>query len=189
MAAGDDRVFFALWPDAPVREALASTAHDLALECGGRRMTDASLHLTLLFIGAWPRAGLARLASVAATVSVSAFTLELDKFGCFDHGRLHWLGCARPPEPLLALAAQLRGGLPEVTATPFAAHVTLLRKAEARMPRLVPPKVCWRVREFVLLRSVAGQDARYEVLERWPLVEADAPGGARPGRAQEDAQR
>jgi 2'-5' RNA ligase len=53
---------------------------------------------------------------------------------------------------------------------PFAAHVTLIRKARA--PRSLPPlpMVEWPVNEFVLVRSLLSKEgARYAVLARFPL--------------------
>jgi len=53
---------------------------------------------------------------------------------------------------------------------PFAAHVTLIRKARA--PRALPPlpSVDWPVDEFVLVRSLlSNEGSRYAVLERFPL--------------------
>ena len=53
---------------------------------------------------------------------------------------------------------------------PFAAHVTLIRKARA--PSTLPPlpQVDWPVNEFVLVRSIlSSEGSRYAVLERFPL--------------------
>ncbi|MBV8033395.1 MAG: RNA 2',3'-cyclic phosphodiesterase, partial [Betaproteobacteria bacterium] len=53
---------------------------------------------------------------------------------------------------------------------PFAAHITLVRKAA--MPSSIPalPQVDWPAREFTLVRSTLAQSgSRYETLERFPL--------------------
>jgi len=75
---------------------------------------------------------------------------------------------------LQALAGKLAVQLEErkfpVETRPFAAHVTLIRKASGpgELPAL--PEVDWPVREFVLVRSrLSAGGSRYEVLERFPL--------------------
>jgi 2'-5' RNA ligase len=49
---------------------------------------------------------------------------------------------------------------------PFAAHVTLVRKANP--PKSIPPlpKVEWPAAEFALVRSAGG---KYETVQRFPL--------------------
>ena len=74
----------------------------------------------------------------------------------------------------MALAADLRATLIlagfALEERPFAAHVTLVRKA--RMPKSIAslPRVAWPVDEFVLVRSHASpKGSTYEPLERFPL--------------------
>jgi 2'-5' RNA ligase len=68
------------------------------------------------------------------------------------------------------LVAQLHPALKEhgfvLEARPFAAHITLVRKAA--LPRALPPlpEVHWPAGEFVLVRSKGG---RYEIVSRFPL--------------------
>ena len=45
------RLFFALWPDDAVRDALAARRDAIAFAYGGRPMLPATFHLTLAFIG------------------------------------------------------------------------------------------------------------------------------------------
>jgi 2'-5' RNA ligase len=78
-----------------------------------------------------------------------------------------------PPE-LTGLAGELHGALRAagfaLEERPFAAHVTLLRRA--RMPRLIPPlpRVAWPVDEFVLMRSrTSPKGSIYESVERFAL--------------------
>jgi RNA 2',3'-cyclic 3'-phosphodiesterase len=78
------------------------------------------------------------------------------------------------PENLAALATSLHGSLRSARFSleerPFAAHVTLIRKA--RRPSSIPPlpKVAWPVDEFVLIRSrTSPKGSTYEPLERFPL--------------------
>ena len=58
----------------------------------------------------------------------------------------------------------------ELETRPFAAHITLIRKAQE--PRRLPPlpELEWPVAEFVLVRSLLSREgSRYEVLERFAL--------------------
>jgi 2'-5' RNA ligase len=48
----DTRMFFALWPDAAARAALAGLAAEVVRGGGGRAPAAANLHLTLAFVGA-----------------------------------------------------------------------------------------------------------------------------------------
>lgn len=49
-------------------------------------------------------------------------------------------------------------------------HVTLARKAlHARPPEAIEP-IRWTVRDFALVHSVLGPQARYDIIERYPLA-------------------
>ncbi len=92
----------------------------------------------------------------------------------WPHNHILWAGPQRTPAPMARLARELGKALRradfELERRPFAAHVTLLRKARA--PRALPqlPRVDWPVDEFVLVRSLlSSEGAQYAVLERFPL--------------------
>jgi 2'-5' RNA ligase len=76
------------------------------------------------------------------------------------------------PQPLALLVSQLHAALKDdgfvLEERPFAAHVTLLRKAGAPRPLPPLPALDWPVSEFVLVRSSKG--AAYEVVERFALA-------------------
>ena len=67
----------------------------------------------------------------------------------------------------------LKGGAFALEARPFAAHITLVRKASVA-PSVIPelPHVSWPVDEFVLVRSrpQAG-GSRYEITDRFALAD------------------
>jgi 2'-5' RNA ligase len=70
------RLFFALWPDAAVRDELyraAQAAHDGS---GGRCMRRDNLHQTLVFVGSVAAERIAGLEAAAAAITVPAFKLE-----------------------------------------------------------------------------------------------------------------
>ena len=65
------RVFFALWPDAAQREALAHAIRKAVKSCGGRPVPPESLHVTLAFLGSVPESGVPELGSLARAVAES----------------------------------------------------------------------------------------------------------------------
>jgi len=162
------RLFFALWPPAPAARALAEWAAEVQRQSGGRATKEETIHLTLAFLG---EADSDEAIAAAKGVSGNAFDLPVDAAKYWRHNEIVWVGPRAMPAALEALVASLHGRLREASFVlekrPFAAHVTLLRRAPqpAALPPL--PRVEWPAREFVLVRSKAG--ARYEVVQRFPL--------------------
>ena len=173
--APTQRLFFALWPDDAVRAALAALVARLADECGGRAMAAANLHVTLAFLGNVPEARVPEFESLADALSGEAFELTLDTLGYWRHNRIVWAGARAAPAVLQTLAGDMKrrlqtAGWP-VDERPYAAHVTLLRKARrgpATHAAGMPP---WQVGDFVLVRSEQGESGvRYTPVRRWPLT-------------------
>jgi 2'-5' RNA ligase len=168
------RVFFALWPETGVREALAATAQEAQAECGGRAMVAGKIHTTLFFIGDIERSRIPRLEAIAATIRGAPFDLDVDALQYWKHNRMVWAGAKRCPAPLSALVSSLSAALATEGLRgedrPYVAHVTLVRNAR-RAPRLTTlTPLCWAARDFVLAESVrASGVSRYDVLARWPL--------------------
>jgi 2'-5' RNA ligase len=167
------RVFFALWPDDRVRDALYFHAQALYRGCGGRVMSRAKLHLTLVFIGNVARGQLNDLSSVADAISATPFEFVLDRTGYWRHNRIVWASPLTVPGPLRALFSGIEDGLKQAGLDfdhrPYAPHITLLR--DARAPAILPPlELVWPVRDFVLVESGRGaRGAEYRLLGRWPL--------------------
>ena len=167
------RVFFALWPDDRVRDALHFHAQELHRSCAGRAMRRENLHLTLVFIGDVAAGRLDDLTSVADAISATPFEFVLDQTGYWRHNRIVWASPLTVPEPLRALVTGIEGGLKqagfEFDQRPYAPHITLLR--DARAPAILPPlDLHWPVRDFVLVESArVARGAEYRVLARWPL--------------------
>jgi 2'-5' RNA ligase len=163
------RLFFALWPDDAVREALAGWATRLHQACGGRTTRAPNLHITLAFLGETDADRLAELKEVAGRVTPQAFELVLDTPGYWKHNRIAWAGAAKDPEALLTMVADLRAALLAARfrfdPKPFVSHVTLLRKGNSprELPRLAP--IVWRGRGFALIRSVTGPNGSDYVVE------------------------
>lgn len=152
------RLFFGIWPDAPASGTLAAATQRAAKKCGGRPTRRENLHLTLAFIGEVEQDGIVTLRAVAGGLGFEAFELVLDRLGYWRHNRIVWAAATVVPPPLAALAAGLSRGLRKagyrLDEKPFAAHITLLRKANCAgdLPRIEP--IRWKVAEFMLLESV-----------------------------------
>ena len=128
------RVFFALWPDARARDALAALARDAAAQAQGRAPAAENLHLTLAFLGDVAPGRVAILQAIGRHVSaaVPAFTLSLDCTGMFRGSGIAWAGASATPPELAGLVARLREALVAegfaLERRAFQPHVTLARR-------------------------------------------------------------
>lgn len=167
------RLFFALWPPLAVAEALAAWARRLQRETGGRVVAAKNIHLTLAFLGEVPDERLPALRRLPVWGEPHA--LPMDEAGYWARNSLLWAGPREKPPELARIAARLHdmlatAGFP-TESRPFAAHVTLIRKARApaEMPAL--PALQWPVADCVLVRSaLSAQGPRYEPLQRYPFA-------------------
>jgi 2'-5' RNA ligase len=171
--AATRNLFFALAPDHGLRHALGAHVARLHAEWGGRAVSPAKLHMTLLFLDALPDPlpqGIVDAArEAAASVAHAPFELVVDRADRFGR-RVGWLGCSRMPEPLqslhdaLAEAARARE-VPVRREDRYVPHVTALRDPRQPAPHAIDP-LRWRVGHFELMASAQGQ---YDVLGTWPL--------------------
>ena len=165
------RLFFALWPPPEAARALGEWAREVQRQGSGRLTREDTIHLTLAFLG---EGDPAKATAAATSVRASAFDFPVEVARYWPHNRVVWAGPREIPQPLSELVAQLHPALATqsfvLESRPFAAHVTLLRKASkpASIPEL--PAVQWPVSEFLLIRSaLSPQGSRYETVERFPL--------------------
>ena len=179
LSARTQRVFFALWPDARVRDGLAQAAQRMHRVSQGQRTRDDSVHLTLAFVGEVGVENLPRLLAPPGGVFTSAFLLTLDDWGCWERGGIGWAAPSQVPAPLRDLAANLAGWLRgagfELEERAFTPHVTLVRKAQcAPLPDFMAP-IEWHVEDLVLVRSTSSSEGlRYQAIGRWPLLDPKA---------------
>jgi 2'-5' RNA ligase len=165
------RLFLALWPSLEAARALGDWARAVQRMAGGRATRDETIHLTLAFLGeAEPDKAIA----AARELRGAAFELPLDVARYWPRQRIVWAGPHEPPVGLTDLAGRLHAALAAagfaLEARPFAAHVTLLRKAgkPAALPPL--PAIRWRADEFLLVRSASSPlGSHYEPVFRFPL--------------------
>ena len=158
------RLFFALWPPHDTAEALARWAK--AFE--GRAIPAEKIHLTLAFLGG---VDAGKASAAARKVRAGTFELPLENAKYVRGNEMVWVAPKETPEGLKALVERLHFELYRaefiLERRPFAAHVTLLRKAPRPKAMAPLPKVAWPVREFVLVNSVNGA---YRDVERFPLA-------------------
>jgi 2'-5' RNA ligase len=165
------RLFFALWPPARTAHALAQWSREVASDTGGAAIVSEKIHLTLAFLG---EADPANAFNAARRVQGARHALSIDHAHSWKHNKIVWVGPQAMPAPLGALVGELHAALKAhgfvLEERPFAAHVTLLRKAKP--PKALPPlpKVDWPVDELLLVRSrTSPKGATYEPIERFTL--------------------
>jgi RNA 2',3'-cyclic 3'-phosphodiesterase len=166
------RLFFALWPPAKTAHALAQWTNQVARDTGGTPTASDKIHLTLAFLG---EADPAKAFNAAQRVLGARHVLPIDHAHYWKHNKIVWVGPQAMPAPLAALVSQLHAALEDhgfvLEDRPFAAHITLLRKAKAPMALPPLPKVEWPVDEVLLVRSrTSPKGSTYEPIERFPLL-------------------
>ncbi len=169
------RIFFALWPDEAIRQALAAVVKPCLAGHPAKKVPPHNWHLTLAFLGNVTQAQYECALQQAARVQGETFELVFDKFGYWSRPRVVWLGCNEVPVQLQTLVEQLNINLVPCEYRPehriYAPHLTLLRKAnhDIKIGKVAP--VNWRVKEFVLVEStMTDKGSVYQVIKRWPLA-------------------
>jgi RNA 2',3'-cyclic 3'-phosphodiesterase len=156
------RLFFALWPTQETARALGRWAQ--ALE--GRHSPQEKIHMTLAYLG---EADAQKAASAGRRVQAAPFRMTLEEASYWSHNKIVWVGPRQVPAEMTSLVQALQLELYKesfiLERRPFAAHVTLLRKAPAQpLPAL--PALEWPVKELALVRTSGGS---YQTLERFAL--------------------
>jgi len=169
-----ERLFFALWPDDNVRQAIHEQTQPVLSGLDGRIVAADNWHITLAFVGEIDGPTKQCMQQAAATVQGHRFSLSLDKLGYWPKPRILWLGAKETPKALQELVAKLSTGLLECgyrpDTRPYQVHLTLVRKADrlVTLPSMTP--VAWDVKDFCLVRSILNfKGACYEVIGRWAL--------------------
>jgi RNA 2',3'-cyclic 3'-phosphodiesterase len=165
------RLFFALWPPRETAQALGEWAAQVSAQSGGKPTVVENIHLTLAFLG---EAEAPPAIAAARAVKGRRHELPIDAARYVKKNEMVWVAPAAMPAHLAALAADLHRALRDagfkLEERPFAAHVTLIRRA--RMPKSIPPlpRVEWPIDDFVLVRSrTSPKGSTYEPVERFAL--------------------
>ena len=179
MAEGDlQRLFFALWPEAVVRQRLEALLRRIPAD-RGRPVHPADLHLTLHFLGDVPAQRhpcLVEAAEAALAEGTEPVELPLQRLGYWRRPRILWVAPELCPASLGILVQSLGERLTRCGYTPerreFAPHITLARKCSAGLLRVLEPfeEIRWSARELALVASLpVSRPPRYRVLHSWPL--------------------
>ncbi|MDQ4626623.1 RNA 2',3'-cyclic phosphodiesterase [Janthinobacterium lividum] len=148
------RLFYALWPDAATRAALAAWQARL----DGKPVRPDKLHLTLAFLGQRPASELPALLDILAHLPARPMPLLFDHASHFPKLALAWAALAQPSPALLDLRAACMHGLMEQGLAPrfehdrFTPHVTLARQAPPPASQDFAP-IAWQADELVLVES------------------------------------
>ena len=174
------RLFYALWPDAQVREHLAQAISVMRVESGAKDVPAENYHMTLAFVGEVSNSGLAVLRQIGRDLQASTFTVTLDTAEYWPQSQAVVAAARESPAVLLDLWSRLHRELarhpadfPRMPpAKALRAHVTLARKAsQATVPQAMSP-VSWSARSFSLVRSdTGGARSVYTVVDTWPLLD------------------
>lgn len=168
------RLFFALWPDDGVRDALALVAAACRTHCRGRPIPAHNLHATLAFLGEVESSRLPELTGLAERITADPFDVVLDRLGYFRRSRIVYAAPSLVPPALSAVAADFASALAatgfRTEGRVYAPHVTLLRDARAAPLGTAIEPLLWRVRHIVLVESVRRRDGPvYMPLHRFIL--------------------
>jgi RNA 2',3'-cyclic 3'-phosphodiesterase len=135
-------------------------------------MPEASLHLTLAFLGEVSDERAAELVEWVGRLAVPPGEWQLDAWGHFRRPGIVWVGGQAPDPALSTLQGQLWDALEGfgITGRPshFVPHVTLLRRAERFDATELPVlNLAWRYNRLELIRSITDhRGSRYASLAR-----------------------
>jgi RNA 2',3'-cyclic 3'-phosphodiesterase len=168
------RAFFALWPDAAVRERLAAHSDEIVRIAGGKVVKPDSLHMTLIFVGNVEDDRLARLAAVVDRISRKPFSLGLDRISAFAATEAAWITTSHVPAALYDMQAQLYMELEnagfEVEQRRFVPHITVARKVAKDVKQKAMDVIHWSARTLCLVHSdTRPEGAVYQVAKTWKL--------------------
>jgi 2'-5' RNA ligase len=161
------RLFLALWPDAPVRDALRTWRDLWTWPRGASPVATDKLHLTLHFLGDQPSERLPELTQGLA-VPFAPFQVELGTPTVWPGG-IAVLEPQQPPPQLLQLHARLGQALLSLGLTPearkYRPHVTMSRRANNALLTAAGPAVAWDISSYALVESRPGSG--YTVLAHY----------------------
>lgn len=183
-----DRLFFAVIPDSQAIKAIRQCTNQLQsrYRVSNRSIIiDGRLHISLLGLGDFvgePKKLVEIVSHAAAMVSLSAFDACFDQVLTFGNPKSDPLkskpcvlvGSADNTGLMTlqrSLIASLQKIMPFDRSPPsFNPHITVLYDRQLVPTADVTP-ITWQVKEFVLVRSLIGDNRRpYDILARWPLL-------------------
>jgi 2'-5' RNA ligase len=174
------RLFFALWPDSGIAEAMATQARQIAAGGQGRAMRADSLHVTLAFLGDVNASVETRLLEACDRVSLSCwpdgFRVCLDRLEYWRHNEIVAATSSERAESSRQLEVLLgdlsRSCAIKLPDRPFVPHLTLVRNCRIAPPGLeceVANRWTLHARSFRLVWSrLDPSGSRFQTLGEWP---------------------
>lgn len=172
-----DRLFFALFPDAPTAARIVEQAMALRSRHGmTAQVQDAArMHITLQHLGDFagvPQHIVQSASTAAASVANAPFEVTFDRAVSFGGNpkALPYVLLGAENAALQTFNKTLAAAMAKALLPPdktFTPHVTMLRDRVAAPETSIAP-ITWTVREFVLIHSLLGQ-TRHIPLARWTL--------------------
>lgn len=164
------RLFLALVPPPELRQRLGELADIARDRCGGRRMPNASLHVTLAFLGEVDEAKATELVEWVQGLAAEPGEWRLDRWGSFRRPGIVWVGSHAPDPSLERLHERLWGTLEPLglgmRPARYTPHITLLRRATTlRLEGLPPVDLTLAYNQLELIQSIIDErGARYRTL-------------------------
>lgn len=165
------RLFFALWPNRRQRDAIREALDDELRQVTGKAVPPENWHVTLVFIGSFPDAGIPALERAASDVRAAPFRLCFDRLSFWPRPRIACLEAATVPPALQSLVDDLYSAVGEFGISPdaraYRPHITAVRPARRFQSRALarPLELSWS--GFRLLESVStGDGVRYRPLKQ-----------------------
>lgn len=169
------RLFLGIFPDKIVQDQLAYHAEKLAIICGGRKVSQEQLHLTLVFLGevAVPRIEI--LQQTISKVSAKKFTLELDKIRYWKKNKIVYIQAMTFPAELFYLVDLLKDMLKDaeflIDKRDYKPHITLIRQANCSSHVALNAPTIWHVDKWFLIHSrQTNNGSKYISLQHWNLT-------------------
>jgi len=168
------RIFFALWPEESVRQALHRLTKEYKPQCKGRAINEDGLHITLQFMGEVEYTRLPLLIQTAGKVSAPPFGFILNRLSFWPKNRMAYATLLTFVPALDQLVTALKHQLTAagflIKNDEFIPHVTLLRQIENVLESQAITPIEWWADSFVLVEStVTDKGSRYQILHKWPL--------------------
>jgi 2'-5' RNA ligase len=173
------RLFYALWPNDPLRAALHAAAAAIVGQVAGQPVPPGNFHVTLAFLGAVPGRALASLIEAGARGPWPAVDLVFDRIEYWAKPKVLVAMPDSPPAAGGVMVERLWAGLEPLgfarEARPWRPHLTLARRIRRPPPEnlvLAPVEPVgneppWRL---ALVESSTHADGpRYRPLADWPL--------------------
>ncbi len=166
------RMFFALWPDAAIRQQCSEVIERIPGNCVPVALKN--IHATLLFLGRINQEQEAAITSAAATLPIPSLLLCFDRLSFWKKPGILCLTSRDFDQEVTTLSEQLAAIAKQyavaVDERPFKPHITLARKVKQAEAVEIEP-IVWQTQAFCLVESCSTvTGVEYRVLKSWPDV-------------------